>query len=461
MHNTLLTLARFVAQSRLDTIDESVQDEAVRAWVNWLGCALGGCLDPAVDTVMDAAACAAVHAQATRLGRGDRTDVLSAAMGHGVASTVLDYGDTHPMAGVAVAAPVAAAVIAVAQARALAGSRVVHAFVLGAEVACRAALALDAPSPRGSNAAALSGALGAAAACAKLLGLDEYGIADAIGIATTGANGSGERAATASRLLAPAIAARDGARAALYAQQHSIRPTRAPDAPPALPCVRAAEANAAVLLDALGSEWHFTRTVYHPYPGPITLHALIEACLQLKQSHKALGRDIEQVQLWVSPALAEEPGAREPSTPAQARSSAYHAAASALIAGAADPAQVAPERLANRRVAELRNRVALCADPRLSEQAARLEVRMRDGRVLERQVRCALGSPQRPLGDAELCAKFRRLAAETLSTDQAERMLALAWNMRALSDIGALVRASVPEDILEPAELPGSPLIPR
>ena len=65
------------------------------------------------------------------------------------------------------------------------------------------------------------------------------------------------------------------------------------------------------------------------------------------------------------------------------------------------------------------------------------------------------------LTDAELSVKFRGSPREVLATDQAERVLALAWNIRALGDVGALIRASVPEEDVEPLELPGSPLIPR
>ena len=51
--NITLELARFLAGSRLDAIDEPVQHESVRALINWLGCALGGSLEPAVDTAME------------------------------------------------------------------------------------------------------------------------------------------------------------------------------------------------------------------------------------------------------------------------------------------------------------------------------------------------------------------------------------------------------------------------
>jgi 2-methylcitrate dehydratase PrpD len=109
----------------------------------------------------------------------------------------------------------------------------------------------------------------------------------------------------------------------------------------------------------------------------------------------------------------------------------------------------------------MRTRIAVRGDETLRIEGARIVLRLGDGRVLEHAVRCARGHPARPLTDAELSDKFRGLAAEVLATDQCERLLALAWNVRALADMGALVRTTVPDDALDPADLPGSPLIPR
>ena len=49
-------LARFVVASRWTELPREVRHEAKRALLNWLGCALGGCNDPAVDTALAGAA---------------------------------------------------------------------------------------------------------------------------------------------------------------------------------------------------------------------------------------------------------------------------------------------------------------------------------------------------------------------------------------------------------------------
>src|SRR5690606_4729006 len=140
---------------------------------------------------------------------------------------------------------------------------------------------------------------------------------------------------------------------------------------------------------------------------------------------------------------------------AEARRSLHHAAAVALVDGAAGLEQFSDRRVGSARIADMRSRIEVSGDATLPADGARIVLRLSDGRTVDHAVRCARGSPARPLTDAELSEKFRGLAAEVLATDQTERLLALAWNVCSLGDIGALLRTSVPEDMLDPAELPG------
>ena len=45
-------LAEYVTHSTLDAIPRDVRDEAKRAIVNYLGCALGGAVEPALDVAI-------------------------------------------------------------------------------------------------------------------------------------------------------------------------------------------------------------------------------------------------------------------------------------------------------------------------------------------------------------------------------------------------------------------------
>src|SRR5215813_11279748 len=88
-------LARYVVQSRLADIPANVQQEAVRSFLNWLGCAVGGSIHPTVDRALAALRPFAGPGQASVLGRKDRLDILHAALINGISSHVFDFDDTH------------------------------------------------------------------------------------------------------------------------------------------------------------------------------------------------------------------------------------------------------------------------------------------------------------------------------------------------------------------------------
>jgi 2-methylcitrate dehydratase PrpD len=456
--NLTHALARFVAESKLEQVAEPVQDEAVRALVDWVGCSLGGCLDPAFDAALDAFAFGSACSRVTLLGRGDRVELLAAAELFAIASDVLDFSAEHEPTGVALSVPVASALLPLAEARAAAGIEVVHAYALGAEVTCR--LARAAASEHYASlpiaTAVACGAVGAAVACGRLLGLDASALADAIVIAGTQATMLGAKGSA--RMYGSGQAARSGLAAALAAEAGAAGVL--PHPANLSPMLDASAADAS-LLHALGSEWQLRHIAYKPYPCDAALHAAIEACISVRARQRPRARELAAVELRIHPTALARAGTRDPRTVAQARRSIHHAAAVALIDGTVGLEQFEERQLASTRVAEIRARIEVIGDQTLTSTAAHVVLRLNDGRVVEHGVRCARGSAARPLSDAELSTKFRGLAAEVLATDQTERVLALAWNVRALTDIGALVRASVPEDEMEPADLPGSPLIPR
>lgn len=281
-----LALARFVADSRIEDIDESVQDEAVRALVNWLGCAIGGALDPQVDNALGAFALAQGAPQATLIGRGDRTDCLAAAFLGGIASGVLDYDDIHQGCGVRPSVAVAAALMPLAEHRGVPGRAVVHAFLLGSEVACRTGIALGAGHrERGWDSSATCGVVGAAAACAKLVGLDADRTCMALDIAATQASGLDETAAGSSRSLNLGFAARNGLVAALLASEGFESSARAFEAPRGLLAVLGDGLQEAAFTHALGQSWELHRVVYKRYACPAVFTPVVDACLMLKARH--------------------------------------------------------------------------------------------------------------------------------------------------------------------------------
>src|SRR5205085_6845325 len=88
-------LARFVAQSRADSLPPDVIHEAKRAILNWVGCAIGASRHDTVSHAIAALQPFFGPAQASILGRGERADILHAALMNGMTSHTFDFDDTH------------------------------------------------------------------------------------------------------------------------------------------------------------------------------------------------------------------------------------------------------------------------------------------------------------------------------------------------------------------------------
>src|SRR3954447_11503862 len=176
------TLAQFVAGSRWEDIPPEVRCEGVRGLLNFVGCALGGARDEAMDIAVKVLTPFFGPPQATVIGRTERPDALNAVFLNAVAANVLEYDDTHLATVMHPATPVAPGLFALAELRPISGRDLLHAFILGVEISWRVVLGVVRKSyRRGWHITATCGIFGAAAACARLLGLDIRHTAWALG----------------------------------------------------------------------------------------------------------------------------------------------------------------------------------------------------------------------------------------------------------------------------------------
>jgi hypothetical protein len=70
-----------------------------------------------------------------------------------------------------------------------------------------------------------------------------------------------------------------------------------------------------------------------------------------------------------------------------------------------------------------------------------VSVSLHDGRLLRQDAHGARGYPDRPAGDAELCAKFTTCARRALSEEETGRALALLQGLDAIDDVRRLTDA--------------------
>ncbi|MDB5803896.1 MAG: MmgE/PrpD family protein [Betaproteobacteria bacterium] len=441
---TTLELARFVAASRVQDMPAPVMHEAKRALLNWAGCALGGCRDQSVDIALAALTEFAGPPQATIIGRGLRSDALSAAAFNGLISNILDFDDTHLRTVIHPSVPVAAALCALAERTPVAGAQLLHAFILGVEVECRIGNAI---SPEhydaGWHVTSTCGIFGAAAACAKLLDLNPQQIAWAFGLAANQAAGTTGAHGSMSKSWNMAGAARNGLLSALLAAKGYTSTEQALEGARGFTQVLAKRRDLDEITRGLGQSWELAQNTYKPYPCGIVGHPIIDGGLELHV--EKVGADaIESIELRVHPLVQMLMGNPAPRTGLEAKLSVHHCVAAAIIRGEVGVREFTGASAVDPALQALRARVSLNIDPAMPKESTLLSVRLRDGTMIEKKIAHATGSLEKPMSDAALEQKFRAVAASGCPQCDAGAVVELAWSLDQLPDAGAFTRALGP-----------------
>jgi 2-methylcitrate dehydratase PrpD len=138
-------LASAVASSRPDDLRDAVARHALRTFVNFVGCAVGGSRHEAVECIERAIKSRFGVGNSCIIGRAACTEVLTAALLNGAAGAVNAFDDTHAEAVIHAGPPVGAALVALASGfgTPVRGDAFLNANAWGVELACRLSRAIS------------------------------------------------------------------------------------------------------------------------------------------------------------------------------------------------------------------------------------------------------------------------------------------------------------------------------
>jgi 2-methylcitrate dehydratase PrpD len=439
------TLASYIVTSRMESIPADVRHEARRAIVNFMGCALGGSVDTAVDRAIQAFAPYAGKPTASILGRSERMDPLHASLMNGISSHVYDFDDTTPKNYIHPTSPVASALFAYASANRVSGRDFMEAFILGFEAESRIGNAVyPAHYDVGWHITGTAGVFGAAAAIGKLLKLPEQQMIWAIGLAATQAAGLREMFGSMAKALHPGRAAQNGYGAALLAQAGFTAGEHGLEGPRGFAAVQAAKYDLSKITTRLGADFDLRANTYKPFPCGIVNHPTIDGCIQIHEEHGPLPQNITAVRLGVAPLVMDLCNQRGITKGLQGKFSVYHGAAIGLVRGKAGIQEYTDDAVNDPQIRRVRELVSAVGDPSITEDQARIEVELATGETLARFVEQSLGNVHRPMSDKQLEDKFRDQSVAALPAAQVERAIQLCWRIDELDDVAELVRAAVP-----------------
>lgn len=439
------TLASYIVTNRIESVPDDVRHEARRAIVNYVGCALGGAVDTAVDRAIRALGPYSGQPTASILGRGERMDPLHAALMNGISSHVCDYDDTTPKNYIHPTSPVASALFAYASANRVSGRDFMEAFITGFEAESRIGNAVyPAHYDVGWHITGTAGVFGAAAAIGKLLALEGHEMIWALGLAATQAAGLREMFGSMAKALHPGRAAQNGYASALLAQAGFTAGEHALEGPRGFAAVQAAHYDLSKITARLGEDFDLRANTYKPFPCGIVNHPTIDGCIQIHDEHRPQPEQISAVRLRVAPLVMDLCNQRNITKGLQGKFSVYHGAAIGLVRGKAGIQEYTDAAVSDPQVKRVRELVKAVGDASITEDQARIEVDLASGVKLTKFVEKSLGNIHRPMSDKQLENKFRDQAVVALPAQQVEQAILLCWRIDELEDVAELVRAAIP-----------------
>ena len=440
------TLARYLVGATYDQLPANVRKEGTRTLLNWVGVAIGGSHEPAVNIAATSLAPFSGPAQSSLLGRRERFDVMNAAFVNGVAGHVLDYDDTHLKTIVHPGAIIGPSMLAFAEYKPVNGKDFLNAFVLGVEVACRMGNAVY-PNHYdiGWHITGTAGVFGVAAGVGKLLKLNEQQMIYALGLAASQPVGLRESFGSMNKSFNPGRAAANGIFAALLAQGGYDSSNAMIEAQRGWANTISTKQDYHEITGELGQRYESLLNTYKPFPCGVVLHPILDAAIQLQRANKLDIDKIDHVALKIHPNVLELTGKKTPADGLESKFSVYHATAVALIEGAGGMKQFSDRAAKDPKVITLRQKVQPTIDPAIKPDQVDMTIVFKDGKTLHKFIEHAVGSVEAPLSDEDLQRKFLDLTDGILPRAQCDKIIDMCWKVEGLAnagDISAATRAA-------------------
>jgi 2-methylcitrate dehydratase PrpD len=391
---------------------------------------------------------------ATLLGRNARASMLMAALANGALAHAMDFEDAYDGAPVHPNASAIPAALALTESLGeVSGQELLAALAIGCDLVCRMGLALDeSPDRFGFYPPPLLGAFGAAAACGRLVGLDAGQMVDAWSLLLCSHNCSSELKYSPDsdvRAVREAFAAQAALQAVLLAK-NGVSGFDAPIEGKAgfyALYARGLYSPERLLVD-LGQDFLGERLSYKLWPSCRGTHSFIEAVLDLRSSEDVRPAEVVSIELkgdaFLQMLMVPQEQKRRPATAIDAKFSLPFTVAHALHRGAVGLDSFTPQELSDEAVLATARQVTFDAASNLGGMTSGLvAVALRNGRRLDRHVRTPLGSPENPIGDEELSAKFRSCASRArspMAPADVEGVLSGLWEIRSTSDVRGLIK---------------------
>ena len=396
--------------------------------------------------------------EATAVGAGgfmtsaSHAALLNAASGH-----AMDYDDTqlsttpdrtfglltHPTV------PALAAALAVAERRHASGAAFLEAFLVGFEVECKIAEAIDpAHYNRGFHSTGTIGTFGAAAAAAKLINMPAGAVRHMLTIASSMSSGLRVNFGSMTKPLHAARAAENGVVAAELASRGFTGGDEGLDGRWGFFEVFGGGVDLDRLIPVLGRPYTIVNpgTSFKPYPCGSLSHPTMDAMLKAVTEHDLKPDQIKAVRVRAGSNVLEPLRYKIATNELEAKFCLPFLMSSLIIRRKAGVREFTDEFVASAPVQQMMPRVTNVFDPKIEAQGfdkirSVIEIDLTDGRSLVQASDDRYrGGPDRPFTREELHEKFTDCAQLTLNQARIARALDQIEDVERIKDVSELVK---------------------
>ncbi len=452
-------LTRFITSTSLAGMPADVVAQAKRCLVDGFGVVLAGSTVKGSEIVRDYVRTVSDRKDATAIGAGTlMTSAAHAALLNAASGHAMDYDDTqlsttpdrtfglltHPTV------PALAASLAVAERMHAPGAAFLEAFLVGFEVECKIAEAIDPEHyTRGFHSTGTIGTFGAAAAAAKLMRLPAPQVRHMLTIASSMSSGIRVNFGSMTKPLHSARAAENGVVAAELASRGFTGGDDGLDGQWGFFQVFGGGADLDRLIPVLGKPYTIVNpgSSFKPYPCGSLSHPTMDAMLKAVTDHDITPAQVKSVRVRAGSNVLDPLRYKIATNELEAKFCLPFLMASLILRRRAGVREFTDEFVKSAAVQQMMPRVTNVFDPGIEAQGfdkirSVVEIDLVDGRtIVEQADERYRGGPDKPFTRAELHAKFSDCAQLTMTAPRIARALEQIEGVDGLKDVGALVRA--------------------
>jgi len=456
---TTKAVVDFIQGAAIDHMPERVVLEAKRCLIDGFGVILAGSTVRGSAIVREYVTASGGHADATVLGPQKLTASASqAALANAASGHAMDYDDTqlsttpdrtfglltHPTV------PALAAALAVAERQHASGAAFLEAFLVGFEVECKIAEAIDPHHYNsGFHSTGTIGTFGAAAAAARLMNIPASQVRHMLTIASSMSSGIRVNFGSMTKPLHSARAAENGVVAAELASRGFTGGDDGLDGQWGFFQVFGTGVDLDRLIPVLGTPYTIVNpgSSFKPYPCGSLSHPTMDAMLKIVTEHDVKPEQVKAVQVRAGSNVLDPLRYKIATNELEAKFCLPFLMTSLILRRRAGVREFTDEFVASAPVQQMMPRVTNIFDPKIEAQGfdkirSVVELDLVDGRsFVQAADERYRGGPDKPFTPAELREKFADCAQLTMGTVRIERALERIEGVDRLKDVGELVRA--------------------